>query len=222
GKPVTSSVNLPAISKEVYDSIQPYYELAKRIGSFLSQVVKSPVNDISIEYFGEADREKSTVSRALIAEFLRARIANTVNEVNAEVLCKENGISFGSKVISSNFGYSNGISVTAHCDDATFTLKGTYISGYGSRIVQVNGYLVDFDPEGHILYVQHSDQPGVIGSVGQVLGDHNVNIASMQVGRKTVGGEAIMLLTVDKPLDKEVRVALEAATGITKVSTIEL
>ncbi|MGL4819857.1 MAG: phosphoglycerate dehydrogenase [Bacilli bacterium] len=222
GRPVTSSVNLPAISKDVYDSIRPYYELAKRMGSFLSQMLKSPVTEINIDYFGEADREKSTVTRALIAEFIRPRVANTVNEVNAELLCKENGITFGSKVVTSNFGYSNGITVTAVTEDATFTVKGTYIAGYGARIVQVDGYLVDFDPEGHIVYISHDDKPGVIGHVGGLLGEYGVNIASMQVGRKTVGGSAIMLLTVDKPLQADVLAALQSAQIIKSVSTIEL
>ena len=74
--------------------------------------------------------------------------------------------------------------------------------------MNVNGFNVDFVPKGHILYIQHTDRPGVIGRMGQLLGEHNVNIATMQVGRKEEGGEAIMMLTVDKQVSDTLLTAL--------------
>ena len=71
------------------------------------------------------------------------------------------------------------------------------MQGLGARIVQVNDYVVDIVPDGHILMIRHTDKPGAIGLVGTLLADQNINIATMQVGRTSEGGDAIMVLSVD-------------------------
>jgi D-3-phosphoglycerate dehydrogenase / 2-oxoglutarate reductase len=117
------------------------------------------------------------------------------------MVAKQRGITFGEKVSNEAQGYANIIEVAVKGDHSSFTITGTYVEGYGPRIVNIQSFDIDFYPEGYLLYILHTDQPGVIGKVGKVLGDHHVNIATMQVGRKQKGGEAIMMLSFDKPLD---------------------
>ncbi len=137
------------------------------------------------------------------------------------IIAKERGINFGEKHLNDTYGYSNMIHAVVRGEDRTFELRGTYIKEYGPRIVNVNGFNVDFVPEGHLLYIQHNDRPGVIGRMGQLLAEHDVNIATMQVGRKEEGGEAIMMLAVDKLVDETVIEALLGMDDIHVADTIE-
>lgn len=185
--------------------------------------MREPVQHISISYGGTVtDLETTYITRSLLSGFLTHRIDSPVNEVNASMIAKERGITFGEKTSEDTQGYSNIIDVTVTGEQRTFTITGTYITGYGPRIVNIDSFDIDFYPEGHLLYIRHSDQPGVIGNVGKVLGDLRINIATMQVGRKQKGGEAIMMLTFDKLLDDSVINSLKQTSEIVTIQRIEL
>jgi D-3-phosphoglycerate dehydrogenase len=223
GFPVTSSVNLPTLSKDIFEKIKPFYSLANKMGLLLSQCMKEPVQEISINYAGTvAELETTYISRSLLSGFLKPRIDSTVNEVNAAMIAKERGITFGEKFSSSTFGYANCITVKAVGEDKSFEIKGTQVNGYGPRIVSINGFNIDFLPEGNLLYIQHTDRPGVIGKVGKILGDNDINIATMQVGRKEKGGEAIMMLSFDKPLDDHMIQQIASLNDIVSICKIQL
>lgn len=222
GQPATNSINLPTLSKEVYEKVKPYYELTKKMGNLLSQVMLTPVQEIDVFYGGAVtELETSITTRSLMAGFLQPRVDAAVNDVNASIIAKERGISFGEKHLTDTYGYSNIIHAVVRGEDRTFELKGTYIKEYGPRIVNINGFNVDFIPEGHLLYIQHNDRPGVIGRMGQLLAEHQVNIATMQVGRKEEGGEAIMMVAVDKLVDDRVIEALLEIDDIYVADKIE-
>ncbi|MED4453677.1 phosphoglycerate dehydrogenase [Metabacillus fastidiosus] len=223
GKPVASSINLPTLSKEVFQKIQPFYQLAKKMGNLASQFMKIPVKEISIQYKGSiAELETSFITKSLLAGFLGPRVDTTVNEVNAGLITKERGIAFSEKISSNESGYENCLAVKVTGNKQIFEIKGTYIPNYGERIVGINDFNIDFYPAGHLLYIHHCDKPGVIGRVGQILGNHEVNIATMQVGRKEKGGEAIMMLAVDHSLDEKVLHDLKACDDISAVKTFDL
>lgn len=223
GKPVLNSINLPTLSKEVYKKIQPYYDLAKSMGSLLSQCMKTPVKEIEVYYGGEVTTlETSITTRSLIAGFLQPRVDAPVNDVNAAFIAKERGISYGEKHLNNSLGYSNVISATVMGEDRTFTIKGTFVKEYGPRIVRINDFKVDFTPYGHLVYIEHIDKPGMIGLVGQLLGRYSINIGSMQVGRKEEGGQALMMLSIDKPLCESVLKELVSIEDILYVNKIEL
>ncbi|GAF65345.1 phosphoglycerate dehydrogenase [Alkalihalobacillus trypoxylicola] len=223
GEPARNSINLPTLSKEVYEKVKPYYELTKKMGNILSQVMKTPVKEIEVFYSGTVRNLETTITtRSLMAGFLQPRVDAAVNDVNASVIAKERGITFGEKHLDKSYGYSNLIHAIVHGEDRRFEIQGTFIKEYGARIVNVNGFNVDFVPSGHILYIQHNDRPGVIGRMGQLLAQHNVNIATMQVGRKEEGGEAIMMVTVDKPVTDELAETLTKIDEISFAYKIEI
>ncbi|NEU31092.1 phosphoglycerate dehydrogenase [bacterium LRH843] len=222
GQPARNSINLPTLTKEVYEKIKPYYELTNKMGNFLSQVMRTPTQEIDVLYGGTVtELETSITTRSLMAGFLQPRVDAAVNDVNASLIAKERGISFGEKQLNQTYGYSNVIHAIVRGEDRTFELRGTYIKEYGPRIVSINGFNVDFIPEGHLLYIQHHDRPGVIGRMGQLLAEHQVNIATMQVGRKEEGGEAIMMVAVDKLVDDSVIEALLELEDINSAYKIE-
>lgn len=223
GLPVVNSINLPAISKDIYEKIKPFHQLARRMGDILSQCVQEGVDEISITYAGEvADMETEYLTKALLSGFFKNRMDAPVNEVNALLTAKERRITVGEKISTNTFGYGNVITVTANFSDRQFLIRGTYIDHYGSRIVNLNNFNIDFLPEGNLLYIQHMDRPGVIGRVGKILGDHSINIATMQVGRKELGGEAIMILSFDKPLEDPVLSLILEQGDIVSVKKITL
>jgi D-3-phosphoglycerate dehydrogenase len=223
GKPVLNSINLPAMSKDIFEKIKPFHQLSKQIGTILSQCMKQGVNEISITYSGTVtDLETSYLTKAVLSGFFKNRIDVNVNEVNALLAAKERGITVGEKISTNTFGYANSITVTAKAENHQFTVRGTFIEHYGPRIVYLNDFVIDFLPEGNMLYIQHMDRPGVVGRVGKILGDQEINIATMQVGRKQAGGEAIMVLSFDKPLNDQQISTLAAVEDIVSINRINL
>ncbi|MNI76283.1 D-3-phosphoglycerate dehydrogenase [compost metagenome] len=122
---------------------------------------------------------------------------------------------------SATKGFTNLITVTLKAqNDTEHRFAGTLLNGYGARVVQIDKFPVDISPEGHLIFISHNDKPGIIGNVGTLLGKNDVNIAAMQVGRKVIGGEAIMVLTVDKEAPKEVLDDLTKLPEINKAQQI--
>lgn len=222
GNPIKNSINLPTISNELFQKVQPYYQLTKTMGSILSQCMNVPVQAIEVTYAGEITQlETSVITRSLLAGFLTHRVDTPVNEVNSPTVAKERGIEYGEKHSKKSKGYSNLINVNVTGENENFTMQATYVKEYGPRIVNLNGFNIDFYPHGHLIYIQHIDKPGVIGQVGQILGNHDTNIAEMQVGRKEVGGEAIMMLSFDDPVSDGAFNALSKIADITSIKRID-
>lgn len=222
-KPVANSINLPAMSKDIYEKIQPFHQLAKVMGKIISECHHKGINELKVTYSGTvAELETSFLTKALLSGFFSNRIDVTVNEVNAIHIARERGMTVGEQIIGNSFGYANTVTVTAHGDEETFSARGTYIENYGARIVNLDGFDIDFHPTGNLLYIQHMDRPGVIGRVGRILGDLEVNIATMQVGRKEAGGEAIMILSFDKPVTEEIIDELRSVNDIVTINNILL
>jgi D-3-phosphoglycerate dehydrogenase len=119
-------------------------------------------------------------------------------------------------------GFTNLITVTIKSGKDSHTVAGTLLSGYGARIVQIDQYPVDIQPEGNMLLISHTDKPGIIGRLGTLLGSNDVNIASMQVGRQVVGGQAVMVLGIDKPAPQSVIDAISQLDDLTSVKVITL
>ncbi|WP_102274713.1 phosphoglycerate dehydrogenase [Cytobacillus massiliigabonensis] len=217
--PVSNSINLPAISKDIFDKIRPFHHISKQMGYILSQCINEGIHELTITYSGTvAELETSYLTKATLAGFFKNRIAVNVNEVNALLTAKERGITVGEKISADAYGYANCITITAKGEENSFVIRGSYIENYGPRIVFLNGFNIDFLPEGNLLYIQHMDRPGVIGRVGKILGDHSINIATMQVGRKEAGGEAIMVLTFDNPLEDDIMALLTKLEDIVSIN----
>lgn len=222
-KPVANSINLPSMSKDVFEKIRPFHYLAKQLGNILSQSVLEGIYELNVTYSGNVtELETGYLTKAIVSGFFQNQVDVYVNEVNALLTAKERGITIGEKVSTNTFGYANSITVTAKSETHAFMIRGTYIDHYGPRIVNLNEFNIDFLPEGNLLYIQHMDRPGMIGKVGKILGDHNENIATMQVGRKQAGGEAIMILSFDHPIAEQVVKLLSELEDIVFIKQITL
>ncbi|MGM7701718.1 phosphoglycerate dehydrogenase [Pseudalkalibacillus sp. Hm43] len=223
GEPAYNALNYPTISKDVHEFIYPYIDLAYRLGSFLSECIKTAVNEIQLSYSGDlSDHETLPITRSLLSGFLNPRVDQPVNIINASVIAKQRGISYGETKASQSYGYSNLIDVKVIGEDHSVSIQGTLLPGLGGRVVNLNGFDIDFTPKGHLVFITHNDQPGVIGMVGRVLGKYEMNIATMQVGRKEIGGGAAMVLTFDEPLTHPMLEELQQTNNISSVTVMSM
>jgi D-3-phosphoglycerate dehydrogenase len=223
-EPFKNAVNLPRISSDTLQVIQPYYPLAEKLGQFVSQMSAGGLKQITVTYSGElSEVDTSSLTRTVLKGILFYYLSDEVNYINAPNIAQQRGIDVVEQKTSQNKGFTNLITVTiSNAQREEQSVAGTLLNGYGARIVKVNQYPIDIEPEGHLILIHHNDMPGVIGRVGTVLGNHDINIATMQVGRKNIGGQAIMMLSIDKQASENVLAALGEINVINSVTEIDL
>ncbi len=219
---VRNSVNLPSVPKEIMKKIEPYFDLSERLGTFLTDLTDATAEEVIVSYAGElANMDVRPLTRNMLKGMLKRHLGKQVNNVNALYLANQKGIVVTEQKTTESKGFTTLITVEVKTANGIRKAAGTLLNGQGARIVKVDDYVVDVVPEGHLLYVRHNDRPGVIGRVGTLLGQENVNIATMQVGRSIVGGDAIMMLSIDKPAEAsslEQLVSLEEIQGVTPIN----
>ncbi len=200
----TTAVNIPAIQPDLLQMLSPFMELASRMGRFLSQLVRGRVEEVRIRYFGSlSEVETEPITRSFLKGLMEMRLPETINLVNAPTLARSRGIRIVDERSTEPTDYASLISASVRTHQEERSVFGTIFHGVGPRIVQINGYRVDVIPEGHAIVVEQIDKPGIIGQVGTLLGQHKINIAFMQVGRKEIGGRAVMVIMVDTPAPPE-------------------
>lgn len=222
GEAFKNAVNLPSIPADLQTKLAPYQTLAEKLGQFVAQISKGALKKIIISYAGEvAELEIAPLTRTILKGVLSHHLSS-VNYINAPEIAKQRDIQIIEQKQSHSHGFTQLIHVEVYTDQQVFSASGTLLNGFGARITKVNNFSVDLSPKGHVIYIQHRDQPGVIGKVGSLLGSHEVNIATMQVGRETIGGQAIMLLHVDKMIGTTIQQELTQFPLIESVTVVEL
>ena len=225
GQPVRYAVNAPAILPESLAALGPYLALGEKLGYILAQMADGPIASIEITYSGEiADLDVAPVRSAVAKGTLQTASPEHVNLVNALLLARNRGIQvIEARSTTPNETYANLLSIRIRTI-AGFAreLAGTAI-GHEGHLVGVDGYPVDVPLSGgYLLFVQNTDMPGVVGKIGTVLGDGDVNISSMQVGRLRPRGEAMMILAVDEPISTALLNRLLAESPIRSLRLVKI
>ena len=199
---VQNPVNMPSVPKDVVAKVEPFFELGEKIGAFAMNLTNDAVTEINIYYSGDvANYDVRPLTNNTVKGVLTRNLGNHVNNVNARYLADRNGIKISEQKSTQARAFLSSITVEVVTENEKHSVKGTLLNGLGARIVQVDQYVVDVVPEGNLLFIKHTDKPGVIGRVGTSLAEQNVNIATMQVGRADEGGEAIMMLAIDNSVE---------------------
>ncbi|MBN1399956.1 MAG: phosphoglycerate dehydrogenase [Anaerolineae bacterium] len=200
GRPPRYPVNITAMSSEAMKRIQPYLDLATRMGHFYAQFAENNLTELEITYAGSLSEENTElITAALLQGVLAEAGQELVNLVNARLIAEEHGLVVREVRTTHVEGYSSLLSLSTKTTRHSHLLSGTLIHGE-PHIVQVDNYWLDFVPRGHLLVDEHLDQPGLVGLIGTILGDADVNISFVQLGRAVKGGQAVMVLGVDEPL----------------------
>ena len=220
---IRNAVNVPCIDAELYKILQPYVELGEKMGSAAAQIAKGRILEINIKYSGEiAKYAISPMTVAVVKGALTPMLQETVNYVNSLIVAKERGIKVKESKTTELEEYTNLITVEIRNDkDSTFVI-GTLFTKKDARIVKINQFHVDAIPEGYMLVAHNTDVPGIIGKIGTLLGNNNINIAAMTFGREKLGGKTLSVLNIDSPVPEKVLSEIRKAKNILDVKLIKL
>ena len=214
GKPVATAVNMAPVSPQVMKVIAPYLTLAERLGGTVTALADGPVERVEVTYNGEiTEVNTGMLTTAVVKGMLNPIMESEVNYVNAPGLAKERGIKVTEVREKEAEDFANLITVTAFFGGKELSVQGT-LFGTEGRIVRINKFRVDVDPHARILVCPHINRPGVIGTVGTLLGSQSINISGMQVGKTEEEGTNLMVLTVDDDIPVSVLEQVKAIEGI--------
>ena len=223
GEPAQYAVNAPLISPETYTYLAPYLPVASKTGSLAVQLYEGQMEEIEIGYAGEISQHDLTPLKAAIVGGLLAPISEEhVNVVNVDVITARRGMRISERLGPSHELYANLITVAITTTSGETKVSGT-LAHDGPHIVLIDGFWVDIPPgEGYLLVCENRDRPGMIGSVGTLLGQFDVNISFMNVGRHEKRGTALMVLTLDEALTPEQLDEVRKVTGILSAKLVRL
>lgn len=210
-------VNAPIIPSDLHESIEPFAILAEKMGRLMIQIADGRIQKLEMIYGGELaslGQSSKLITHMAIKGLLDPILRFPVNMVNASVVAQDRGIAVSETQTGESAGYKNLLTMKVVTDTSELTIVGSILYKGGSRIVSIGGYTMDMVPEGAVIISRHLDKPGVIGRASTILGESQINIAGMQVGRVRPGEEAIMVLNVDSDVSEEDMQAIRGMPGI--------
>ena len=223
GLPARSAVNIPGLRPDVLEKLRPYLQLAETLGNLVSQLAGGRIDQLNIGLQGDlATNQSQPIIVAALKGLLSQALRERVNYVNASIEAKERGIRVIETRDATSRDYSGSLHLKAKGSLGEHSVTGALLGDGEIRITEINEFPVNVPPNSYMLFTLHRDMPGIIGSIGSLLGSFNVNIASMQVGRKIVRGDAVMVLSLDDPLPEGILAEILKVPGIRDAYTVAL
>jgi D-3-phosphoglycerate dehydrogenase len=223
GKPAQFAVNAPTVPPDAFDTLQPYVELAQELGNLATQLADGQFRSVSVAVDGEvAALDNGLLATAVLKGLLEPVSGGTITLVNARLEASGRGLQVVEERSANADPYTSLLSVRVSTDRGDSRLAGTVVHGE-PHIVGIDDYRLELAPtDGYLLMTRHRDQPGMIGQVGTILGQADVNISAMQVGRLERRGAALMILAVDEVVPAAVLTRLRAVPNMADVRLIKL
>lgn len=213
GRPAEHAVNAPLVSAETLEFLVPYLDLTERLARFYRQIAPGRLERVRLIYAGElADYDTTPLKAAGIRGLLSGVSEERINLINAGIIARRRGLEIIEEKSTTVRQFTSLVTLEATTDKGRMLVSGTVARGE-PQLVRIDDYWVNITLEGYLLVCHNTDQPGIIGAVGTMLGKENVNIAFMQVGRDHPRGRAIMILGLDDPLAPDVAERL-SETGL--------
>lgn len=223
GGSARSAVNMPSLAPDVLARTAPWLRLAEKIGSLQAQLAKGSLTAVEVRFEGEFDRSQTIhITRALLKGMLTPVLSESVNYVNAPALASARGIRVTESTSDRGDEHMDLLSVVSTDANGPHLISGTLFGKNDPHIVVLDGYAMDFRPEGYHIMVRNHDRPGMVGRIGTLLGASQVNIAGMYLGREFRDGTAVMALSLDGPAPEETMQAIRAIEGIRSARLVEL
>ncbi|MFB6310447.1 MAG: phosphoglycerate dehydrogenase [Salinirussus sp.] len=198
-EPVANALNAPSVDESAFPRIRPYIDLAETAGKIAVQLFDDRVEAVEVEYAGDIADEDVDLVTASALKGVFEPLEWQVNAVNATQVAADRGIDVRELMSHVAEDFQSLVTVRVSNDDHEVSVCGTQFAGGEPRIVRIDGFRVEAIPHGHMLVARNRDEPGVIGFVGTVLGDADINIAGMFNGREVIGGEALSVYNLDEP-----------------------
>ena len=211
-----SPVNAVFLEPDMRERLEPYGELGRRLGKLHAQLLDGNPQRIIVKYFGDMfdePRSQNYVTARLLAGFLGDRCTQPVNQINARTLAREQGLVVEESSEGRSRYFANMIRVELTDNSGARNLGGSIRGRKGIRLVSLDNYHFDAVLEGWMVIAANEDRPGMIGTIGQVLSSHEVNISSMSLGRDQSGGTALSVINLDDPEEKKLPAVAEDLSG---------
>ncbi len=223
-KDYRNAVNMPFVPGVDFDTIRPYLILAERIGTLVHLLGRSPIRRVAVEYRGDdVSSLVKPLTVALLKGLLSPMLGNRVSYINAPLLASERGIQVTQVKGLEIADYANLVSCQVTLEDGEeIIMAGTLLDRKEPHIMQINQYRMNFVPEGLLLLMGSYDKPGVIGTIGTLMSENNINIASWHTGRSQPGGHTLTVLTLDTSVPDEVMTKLESQEFVRHVHQVHL
>jgi len=218
---LSNVLNIPIADMSILKQIEPYLNMTEKLGILISQLIDGPVKSVKIECFGSIDEIKP-ISISFLKGLFNKVTDNRVNFINAISIAEERGISISHTYSSEKVSYSNLVKAKVITSNNEYSISGSVFSENHPRIVSVMGYSIDIFPEGIMLFMRNNDVPGVIGKIGTLLGDNNINIASYILSREMKDKSAYSIVKVDDKIDDRIIKEISLLPEIKTVNQIEL
>lgn len=222
GKLYGNIVNLPDVKAEEFSELKPYMKLCEAMGALYYQINETPVKTVEVIYRGDVSTlNTDVVTLHALKGILKPALKEGISIVNARLRAKEMGIEIVEGKIGEIDHYSSLVILkVTDTSNKTAQFAGTT---YGDeiRIVEYMGHKVNFEPTEYMLFVKNKDVPGVIGHIGNVLGDFGINIASMQVSPNKNDGTALMIVNADKEIPADAVESLNNLKSILKAKAVK-
>ena len=222
GAPVANALNAPSVDESAFPRVEPYINLAETAGKIAVQLLDSRLESVEVTYEGDIAEEDVELVTASALKGVFRPLEWQVNAVNAPRIAEERGIGVSETKRRQAEDFQSLVTVTVGDGDREVGVCGTLFADDDARIVRVDGYRVDAIPGGKMMVTRNTDEPGVIGHIGSVMGRHDVNIAGMFNARETIGGEALTVYNVDQEVPDAAREELEADDRIVESKYISL
>lgn len=219
---IRNAVNAPSVAPEMLPKVKPYIELSEKMGTFFGQIIGQVISDrlkkVSFVYTGEAANVDIRPVTIAGLKGLLSIMSDEVNYVNAPVLLKERGIDLVETQTSKEAVYTNTIKIVLEFDSGTRTLEGSVFNPGDLRIVSIDSYSIEVIPEGYMLVIYNKDLPGTVGRIASIIGESNVNIARLFLGRDRQQGTAILIINLDTEAPRDV---IEKITQIPNALSVQ-
>ncbi len=221
-QPLENAVNIPRFDLSLMDQMRPFLKLVNIMGEFVVQLLETNMNKITFTYEGNIANSCTTpITVCGLAALLNRKVEQDVNMVNAQMVADNMGIVVEEIKSTKAGSFSNMVTITIEGPNEKRLISGTQFEG-NPRIVKLRDFLVDFAPEEHMLLLSYQDRPGMIGKIGMLMGLHDINIGSMNLGRREKKGEAMVILSLDSQVPSSVVQEVKAATEANFIKGIHL
>lgn len=199
---VSNAVNIPSVSQEQMNVVRPFLPLCEKLGRLIVEIADGTLENFEITYQGSiADTDTTLLTVAFFKGLLEGRVEDAVNYVNAEGIAEERGVKVTESKRRQTADFTSLITVRSEDRRGELTVGGTTIGPkHRPRFVKIYRHDIDIEPGKYMAFFRYDDVPGMIGKVGTMMGANGINIANMNVGRKKIGGKAVMSITLDKPI----------------------
>jgi D-3-phosphoglycerate dehydrogenase len=222
GEFVPDAANIQA-GGVVAEDVRPLLPLAEKLGRVFTAVAGGIAASVDVEVRGPVVTNDVSVLRLAATKGLFAGVVeDQVTYVNAPHLAADRGVEVGLTAVSESVDHPTAVSLRGALPDGRAVSVAGTRNGGAAKLTEVDGFELDLAAEGVLMFFRYVDRPGVVGTVGTILGGSGVNIAAMQVARRAAGGEALMTLTVDSAVPGDLLAKAAEAIGSTAASTVDL